>query len=57
MEVDSGFLFDCHLEEVARKASQMVTLLRLLSHLLNSDGLLTLYKAQVRPIMEYVPLT
>ena len=56
VEVNSRLLFDRHLEEVARKASQKVTLLRRLCHL-NADGLLTLYKAQVRPIMEYVPLT
>lgn len=57
VEVDSLLLFDRHLEDVARKASQKVTLLRRLRHLLDSDGLLTLYKAQVRPIMEYAPLT
>ena len=57
VEVDSRLLFDRHLESVARKASQKVTLLRRLQHLLDADGLLTLYKAQVRPIMEYAPLT
>ena len=44
VEVDSRLLFDRHLEEVTRKASQKVTLLRRLSHLLNADGLLILYK-------------
>ena len=57
MEVDSRLLCEHHLEEGVRKASQKVTLLRRLSHLLNADGLLTLYKAQVRHIMEYAPLT
>ncbi len=57
VEVDSRLLFDRHLEKVAQKASQRVTLLRRLQHLLHADGLLTLYKAQVRPIMEYAPLT
>ena len=40
---------------MGRKAFQKVTLLRRLNHLLTPDGLLTLYKAQIRPIMEYVP--
>ncbi|XP_045121812.1 uncharacterized protein LOC123510597 [Portunus trituberculatus] len=57
VEVDSRLLFDRHLVDVAQKASQKVTLLRRLRHLLDADGLLTLYKAQVRPIMEYAPLT
>ena len=57
VEVDSRLRFDGHLKKVASKASKKVTLLRRLSHLLSPDGLLTLYKAQVRPIMEYAPLT
>ena len=28
-----------------------------MKHLLHADGLLTLYKAQVRSVMEYIPLT
>ena len=57
MEVDSQLLFDHHLEDVARKASQKVMLLPRQRHLLDADGLLTLYKAQLKPIMEYAPLT
>ena len=53
VEVDSRMLFDCHLGDVARKASQKVRLVRRLRHFLDADGLLTLYKSQVRPIMEY----
>ena len=56
VEVDSQLSFARHLESVARKASLRVTLLRRVQHLLDADGLLTLYKAQVRPIMEYCPL-
>ena len=55
VELDSQLRFDRHIENVTRKASQKVTLLRRLNHLLIPDGLLTLYKAQVRPIMEYAP--
>lgn len=57
VEIDSRLLFDRHLENVARQASQKVTLLRRLRHLLDAEGLLTLYKAQVRPVMEYAPLS
>ena len=57
VEVDSKLCFDSHLESVARKASLRVTLLRRVRHLLDADGLMKLYKAQVRPIMEYSPLT
>lgn len=48
--MDSQLHFDRHLENVARKASHKVFLLRHLNHLLTRDGLLTLYKAQVRPL-------
>ncbi|XP_045128968.1 ras guanine nucleotide exchange factor B-like [Portunus trituberculatus] len=57
VEVDSRLQFDRHLEKVARNTSFKVNLLRRMKHLLHADGLLTLYKAQVRPIMEYAPLT
>ncbi|KAG0719251.1 hypothetical protein GWK47_007326 [Chionoecetes opilio] len=57
VEVDSKLRFDRHLETVARRASLRVTLLRRVRHLLDADGLMRLYKAQVRPVMEYSPLT
>ena len=57
VEVDSDLRFDRHLEKVAHKASQKVTLLRRMKGLLDAEGLATLYKAQVRPVMEYAPLT
>ena len=57
VEVDSKLCFDSHLESVARKASLRVKLLLCVRNLLDGDGLLKLYKAQVRPIMEYSPLT
>ena len=56
VEIDSKLSFHRHLESVARKASLRVTLLRRMRHLLDAKGLMTLYKAQVRPIMEYSPL-
>ena len=57
VEVDSGLRFDRHLKKVALAASRRVTLMRRMKHLLDADGLTTLYKAQVRPVMEYAPLT
>ena len=42
VEVDSQLRFERHIENVARKASQKVTLLRRLNHLLTPDSLLTL---------------
>lgn len=57
VEVDSQLRFDRHLERVAHKASQKVNLLRRMKNLLDAEGLNTLYKAQVRPVMEYAPLT
>ena len=57
VEVDFKLCFDSHLESVAKKASLRVTLIRRVRNLLDADGLLKLYKPQVRPIMEYTPLT
>ncbi|KAG0719571.1 hypothetical protein GWK47_050170 [Chionoecetes opilio] len=57
MEVDSRISFDRHLETVVRRASLRLTLLRRVRHLLDADGFLRLYKAQVRSVMDYSPLT
>ncbi|KAG0710904.1 hypothetical protein GWK47_021816 [Chionoecetes opilio] len=57
VEVDSRLRLGRHLETVARRASLRVTLLRRVRHLLDADGLMRLYKAQVRPVMKYSPLT
>ncbi len=57
VEVDSTLCFNRHLETVAHRASLRVTLLRRVRHLLDADGLMKLYKAQVRPVMEYCPLS
>ena len=56
VEVDSRLRFDRHLEKVAQIASQKVTLLHQMKHFLHAGSLLTLYKTQVRPVMEYAPL-
>lgn len=43
-EVDSCLLFDRHLQKVVHKASQMVTLLKKVKYLIDSDGMMILYK-------------
>ncbi|KAG0724748.1 LINE-1 retrotransposable element ORF2 protein [Chionoecetes opilio] len=48
VEVDSRLSFDRHLETVARRASLRVTLLRPVRHLLDAEGLMRLYKAQLQ---------
>lgn len=57
MEVDSCLQSDRHFQKVSHKTSQKVTLLRRKKHLLNPDGLMTIYKAQIRTIMDYASLT
>ncbi|XP_063862157.1 uncharacterized protein LOC135101791 [Scylla paramamosain] len=44
-------------EDVPPLQDSIDILLRRVKHLLSPDDLLTLYKAQVRPVMEYAPLT
>ena len=53
MEIDSKLSFNCHLESVARIASLNVTVLRRVKNLLNAEGLVKLYNAQARSVMEY----
>ncbi|KAG0722238.1 hypothetical protein GWK47_044879 [Chionoecetes opilio] len=57
VEVDSRLSFDRHLETEASRASLRVTLLRRVRHLLEAHVLMKLYKAKVRPVMQYSPPT
>ena len=57
VQFDSKLTFEEHIKETAHKASLKVTALRRLKHLLDAQGMMTLYKAQVRPHLEYAPLT
>ena len=56
---DLGVTFDCHLNfhqhtsEVASKANRVLACMKRAFTDLNNDGFLKLYKAMVRPIMEY----
>ena len=51
--VDRCLRFDHHVAAVARQTSQRVSALRRMAGNLDFHGILTLYKAQIRPCMEY----
>ena len=53
VEFDSKLSFSRHVENLARKASTKITVLRRMKQLLDKKGLCTLYKAQVRSHLEY----
>ncbi|MPD05272.1 hypothetical protein E2C01_101005 [Portunus trituberculatus] len=55
--VDCGLRFDRHVAAVAHQASLRVSALRRMAGSLDSRGILTLYKAQIRPCMEYGALS
>ena len=53
VEFDSRLSFSRHVENLARKASTKITVLRRMKQLLDKKGLCMLYKAQVRSHLEY----
>ncbi|XP_063854385.1 uncharacterized protein LOC135096635 [Scylla paramamosain] len=55
--VDSGLRFDHHIAVVARQTSLRVSALRRMANTLDPRGILTLYRAQIRPCMEYGALS
>ncbi|KAG0716627.1 hypothetical protein GWK47_009216 [Chionoecetes opilio] len=57
VEVNSVLIFTDHIRTIARKAAWKLSCVRRVSHLLDSQGITTLYTAQVRSLMEYAPLT
>ncbi|KAG0710822.1 hypothetical protein GWK47_022007 [Chionoecetes opilio] len=57
VEVNSVPTFTDHMRTIARKAAWKLSCVRCVSHLLDSQGITTLYAAQVRSLMEYAPLT
>ena len=54
---DKTLSYKSHIEKVARTASGKLAMLRRISWLLDQQGRETLYKAQVRSLLEYSPLT
>ncbi|KAG0712555.1 hypothetical protein GWK47_018223 [Chionoecetes opilio] len=57
VEVNSVLTFTDHIRTIARKAAWKLSCVVRVSHLLDSQGITTLYAAQVRSLMEYAPLT
>ena len=55
--VDRGLRFNHHVTAVARQASLRVSALRRVAGSLNPRGILTLYRAQIRPYLEYGALS
>ena len=55
--VDQGLRYDHHVNALACQASQRVSALRRMADTLDPRGVLTLYKAQIRPCMEYGALS
>lgn len=57
VEVDRGLRFDSHVKSIAKKASHRISALRRIASFLDRKGRLLLYKAQVRPHLEYAALS
>ncbi len=57
VEVDRGLRFDRHIKHIALKASHRVSSFRRVATLLDRRGRLLLYKAQIRPYLEYAALS
>lgn len=56
VEFDSRLTFTRHVRKVAKDAAWKLSCIRRLAHLLDAQGIETLYKSQVRSLMEYSPL-
>ncbi|KAG0730009.1 hypothetical protein GWK47_029177 [Chionoecetes opilio] len=57
VEVDRELRFDGHIKYIAKKASHRVSALRRVASFLDRGGKLLLYKAQIRPYLEYAALS
>ena len=57
VEVDRELRFDGHIKHIANKASHRVSALRRVASFLDRGGKLLLYKAQIRPYLEYAALS
>ncbi|KAG0716298.1 hypothetical protein GWK47_010007 [Chionoecetes opilio] len=57
VEVDRELRFDGHIKHIAKKASHRVSALRRVARFLDRGGKLLLYKAQIRPYLEYAALS
>ncbi|KAG0711866.1 hypothetical protein GWK47_019692 [Chionoecetes opilio] len=57
VEVDRELRFNGHIKYIAKKASHRVSALRRVASFLDRGGKLLLYKAQIRPYLEYAALS
>ncbi|KAG0700520.1 hypothetical protein GWK47_025535 [Chionoecetes opilio] len=57
VEVDRELRFYGHIKRIAKKASHSVSALRRVARFLDRGGKLLLYKAQIRPYLEYAALS
>ncbi|KAG0723422.1 Transposon TX1 uncharacterized protein [Chionoecetes opilio] len=57
VEVDRELKFDGHIKHIAKKASRRVSALRRVVSFLDRGGKLLLYKAHIRPYLEYAALS
>ncbi|KAG0715565.1 hypothetical protein GWK47_011680 [Chionoecetes opilio] len=57
VEVDRELRFDGHIKHIAKKASHRVSFLRRVARFLDRGGKLLLYKAQIRPYLDYAALS
>ncbi len=57
VDVDRKLRFGLHLQTIARQASLRVSALRRIASFLDSRRILLLYKAQIRPYLEYAALS
>ena len=55
--IDSGLTFTSHLKVVATKIGRKLSIIRRISHILNSNSIKIFYSSQVLPVMEYCPLS
>ena len=56
VEFDSSLTYTSHVRKVAKNAAWKLSCIRRIAHLLDAQGVDTLYKSQVRSLMEYSPL-
>ena len=56
VKINKDLTFTGHVKEMAKRAAGRLTCLRRISHLLDESGRATLYKSQIRSVMEYSPL-
>lgn len=56
VEFDAGLSFTNHAKKISKNAAWKLSCVRRISHLPDAKGTEVLYKAQVRPLMEYSPL-